>query len=97
MRLKCLERITIGKNSFTKKKKTWPKEVNSDRQFFLKGCPAMKNLRIDDYSFSDYSVCEMEQLPSLEDIEMGDLVPEHSCFCFYFASLELKSECDGRE
>ena len=95
--LSRLQKVVIGMNSFTKKKKTWPKEVNADRQFFLKGCPAMKKLRVDDYSFSDYSVCEMEQLPSLEDIEMGDLVPEHSCFCFYFASLELKSGNSKRE
>ena len=94
--LKCLERIVIGENSFTKKKKTWPKEINHDRQFFLKDCPAMVKVRIDNYSFSDYSICEMEQLPSLEDIEIGDLKPENSCFCFYFASLELKSGYDER-
>ena len=43
------------------------------------------------YSFSNYSVCEMENLPSLEVIEMGLLSKTSSNFCH--APLELKSDC----
>ena len=44
------------------------------------------------YSFSDYSVCEIENVPSLEVIEMGDVNKESGNF--YYASLELKSDCE---
>ena len=85
-----LERVVIGKNCFTKK--------NSDnnvpnRHFYLKNCERLRELKIGCYSFRDYSVCEMENVPSLEVIEIGELneVSEN----FYFASkLELKSEID---
>ena len=55
----------------------------------------MKELRIGVQSFHDYTICEFEDLPSLERIEMGDLQPQHYCGCFNHASLELKSI--GRE
>ena len=45
------------------------------------------------YSFSDYSVCEIENVPFLEVIEMGNLFL--GSYNFYNASLELKSECNG--
>ena len=41
------------------------------------------------YSFSDYTVCEIENVDALESIEIGD-VDKKSC-SFYYASLELKS------
>ena len=44
------------------------------------------------YSFSDYSVCEIENVPSLEVIEMGEL-NKKSCN-FFTASLELKSDSE---
>ena len=45
------------------------------------------------YSFADYCVCEIENVPSLEVIEIGDVNAE-SCN-FYYASLELKSVIQG--
>ena len=42
------------------------------------------------YSFNDYSVCEIENVPSLEVIEMGEL--DEDSYNFYSASLELKSD-----
>ena len=46
------------------------------------------------YSFSDYSLIEIESVNQLEVIEMGDLNEESNSF--YSASkLELKSVCDG--
>ena len=41
------------------------------------------------YSFSDYSVIEIKNVDALEVIEMGDL--NDWSYCFYNASLELKS------
>ena len=52
----------------------------------------MRELKIGWYSFSDYSVCEIENVPSLEVIEMGELNEESSNF--NYASLELKSDCE---
>ena len=40
-------------------------------------------------SFSDYSVCEIENVPCLEVIEMGKLQEESKNF--YYSSLELNS------
>ena len=82
-----LESVVIGENSFTRKKNGADNDPN--RQFYLKNCPSLKELRIGRYSFSDYSVIEIENVDALEVIEMGDL-NYWSCN-FYHASLELKS------
>ena len=85
--LSKLERVVIGKKSFTKKKNGW--EYNSTRHFYLRNCERLRELKIGRYSFNDYSVCEIENVPSLEVIEMGELNIES--WNFYYASLELKS------
>ena len=85
-----LERVVIGKNSFTKHKNSWDNDPN--RHFYLKNCERLRELKMDRYSFSDYSVCEIENLPSLEVIEMGELNEVSNNFCY--ASLELRSECE---
>ena len=85
-----LERVLIGKNSFTKKKNHYG--IDSDRHFYLKNCPKVKELKMGRYSFSDYDMCEIENVPSLEVIEMGKLNKD-SCN-FLFASLELKSDSE---
>ena len=82
-----LESVEIGMNSFTKNKNSWGNDPN--RHFYLKNCPKLKSLKMGRYSFSDYTVCEIENVDALEVIEMGDL-NEWSCN-FYYASLELKS------
>ena len=85
-----LERVVIGKNSFTKKKGSWGNDPN--RHFYLKNCERVRELKMGRYSFSDYSVCEIENVPSLEVIEMGEL--NEWSFNFCYASLELKSDCE---
>ena len=89
--LSKLERVVIGKKSFTKKKNDW--EYNSTRHFYLRNCERLRELKIGRYSFNDYSVCEIENVPSLEVIEMGELNIES--WNFYYASLELKSDSEG--
>ena len=90
--LNQLERVVIGKNSFTKKKNDWPRSSNPNRHFYLKNCERLRELKMGRYSFSDYSVCEIENVPSLEVIEMGEL--NEGSFNFFYASLELKSDCE---
>ena len=81
--LNVLERVVIGNDSFIGPN-------NENGYFYLKNCERLKELKIGYGSFSDYSVCEIENLPSLEVIEMGEL-NELSC-SFYRALLELKSD-----
>ena len=88
MGMRILESVVIGQNCFTKKKNSNGNDPN--RHFYLKSCRRIRELKMGRYSFSDYSVCEIENVPSLEVIEMGEL-NEESC-CFRYASLELKSE-----
>ena len=66
-----LEKVVIGMNCFTKKKNSYGNDPN--RHFYLKNCERLKELKMGCYSFSDYSVCEIENLPSLEVIEMGSM------------------------
>ena len=83
--LNQLERVVIGSHCFRKDLKE-----NPDRHFYLKNCERVRELKIGCFSFSDYSVCEIENVPSLEVIEMGELNGD-GCN-FYYASLELKSD-----
>ena len=85
--LNQLESVVIGKNSFTK-------NIDSDgndssRHFYLKNCWRLRELKIGCYSFSDYTICEIENVDRLEVIEMGEL--DKDSRGFRYASLELKS------
>ena len=82
-----LESVEIGMNSFTKNKNSGDNDPN--RHFYLKNCPKLKSLKMGRYSFSDYTVCEIESVNALEVIEMGDLLEKSRNFAY--ASLELKS------
>ena len=85
-----LESVVIGENCFTKKKNLL--EYNPNCHFYLKNCERLRELKIGSNSFCEYSVCEIENLPSLEVIEMGDLNEVSGNFSY--ASLELKSDCE---
>ena len=85
--LHSLERVMIGENSFTKEKNDYGNDAN--RKLYVKNCDALKELKIGRYSFSDYSVIEIENVNSLELIEIGELRRSNN---FRYASLELKSE-----
>ena len=82
-----LESVEIGMNSFTKEKNSWGNVPN--RHFYLKDCPKLRSLKIGFFSFSDYSVIEIENVDALEEIEMGEVNVQS--YNFYWASLELKS------
>ena len=80
--LYSLESVEIGMNSFTQHRNSDGDDPN--RHFYLKNCPKLKSLKMGRFSFSDYTVIEVENVDALESIEMGDRV-------FVYASLELKS------
>ena len=86
--LHSLERVMIGENSFTKNKYGYGN--NENRELYVKNCDALKELKIGNYSFSDYSLIEIENVNSLEVIEMGEV--NDFSYNFLYASLELKSE-----
>ena len=88
--LSKLERVVIGDNCFTKEKNSYGNDP--DRHFYLKNCERLRELKMGHHSFGDYSVCEIEDVSSLEVIEMGEL-NEYS-YNFSYASLELKSDCE---
>ncbi|KAM7453800.1 hypothetical protein BLSTO_05447, partial [Blastocystis sp. subtype 1] len=93
--MKELEIVVIGKNSFTKHKNYYGNDSN--RRFYLKNCERLRELKMGLHSFSDYSVCEIENVPSLEVIEMGELGgkrKEEYTYCFMHSNLELKSAID---
>ena len=98
----ALERVLIGKHCFRKSDKRDP-----DRHFYLKDCERLKELKIGCHSFSDFTVCVIANVSSLEVIEMGELNElsfdiicaslelNEVSYNFQYASLELKSDCDG--
>ena len=89
--LKRLERVTIGESCFISRDQVG---LDYNRRFLVKDCPLMIELRMGRYSFRDYSVCEIEDLPSLEVIEMGDLHEESDNFRLT-PKLELKGALDA--
>ncbi len=67
-----LERVLIGEKCFTLYKNTWEQHPNGE--FHLKDCERLRELRIGGNSFYDYTVCEIENVDSLEVIEMDSSV-----------------------
>ena len=82
--LSGLERVVIGKHCFN------GAGANTDGHFYLKNCKRLRELKIGLRSFEYYTVCEIENVPSLEVIEMGEL--DKVSYNFSCASLELKSD-----
>ena len=91
--LSQLERVDIEENSFTREKNSAGNDPN--HHFYLKNCERLRELRIGFHSFSNFSVCEIENVPSLEVIEMGEL--NGYSYNFWYASLELKSVSQRRK
>ena len=83
-----MKSLLFGKYSFLKVANGFIHYPN--RHFYLKNCERLRELKIGCWSFADYSVCEIENVPSLEVIEMGELNEES--YIFFYASFELKSD-----
>ena len=85
-----LDSVVIGDRCFTQYYNSfWDIVPDPNRHFYLKNCPKLKSLKMGRFSFSDYSVCEIENVDALEEIEMGEL--NEVSRNFRYASLELKS------
>ena len=87
--LNQLERVVIGKSCFTKIDDC---DYDPYGRFYLKNCERLRELKMGRYSFNKYAVCEIENVPSLEVIEVGKL--KEDSFNFSCASLELKSDSE---
>ena len=86
-----LESVVIGEKSFTHAKEDndiWNSE-RSDGSCRIVNCPKLKSIQIRYYSFSDYHSFKLNNLPSLQFIDMGE-------WCFYYApSFSLIGLIDG--
>ena len=80
-----LESIMIGMNSFTLSENSYSNRLN--REFHLKNCQSLRELSIDRYSFSDYHIFEMNNLPNLKSIIIGS--SSDSANFYYVESIEL--------
>ena len=79
-----LESVVIGKNSFM-----IDYEERSDGSCRIVNCPELKSIQIGGNSFSDYHSFELNNLPSLQSIDMGE-------WCFHYAPLfSLTGLIDG--
>ena len=74
--LNRLEVVLIGKSSFTNNNAN---NENSHR-FCLRDCERLRKVKIDCFAFRDYSVCEIENLNRLEELEIGKFAEESRCF-----------------
>ena len=86
--ISALEKVVIGDVCFTLRENA--ALVNASNCFLLKDCVRLRELKIGSNSFNDYLVCEIENVSSLEVMQVGDL--NEDSYNFYHASLELKSD-----
>ena len=86
--LEKLERVAIGSCCFS-----YSPGEDETCSFYVKDCSVLKELKIGIFSFVDYSVCEIANVPMLEVLEIGDTQADTSNFIK--ADLVLKS-CEGR-
>lgn len=87
--MKHLEKVTIGDRSFTNA--DYNQRTMLPCEFVLKNCPVLKELSIGNTSFVFYSVCVIENVPRLENIQIGTMDNQYNLGSFHQASLELRS------
>ena len=90
-----LESVVIGDRCFTKVKngKAVLSDRDPNRHFYLKNCGKVRELRIGCNSFYEYTVCEIENVDSLEVIDMKE--ESGLDWSFWSASLKLKGRLHG--
>jgi len=86
-----LESVVIGKESFTyakTKEEIWNSK-RYDGSYRIVNCPKLKSIQIGKESFDDYHSFELNNLPSLQFIDIG-------YWCFWYApSFSLTGLIDG--
>ena len=72
--LNVLESVVIGQRSFTIGKDWYTIQASNrtDANTHIMNCPKLKSIRIGDYSYGDYHSFELNNLPSLQSIEIGN-------------------------
>ncbi len=75
--LKWLESVVIGENCFTKEENEMRKSPT--RHLCLKDCERLRELRIGNHSFENNSSWVIVNLPSLEEIEVGEWRDKKYC------------------
>ena len=93
--MKELERGVIGDRCFTMHKNSSDSHRDPNRQFYLKNCGKVRELRIGCNSFYEYRVCEIESVNRLEVIDMKE--GSGYDWSFWSASLKLKGGLCGVE
>ena len=90
--LSKLERVVIGDSCF---EDDYSDGVYSENnQLVVKNCERLRELRIGSRSFVAYSVFDVENVPSLEVIEIGNVLKDSQDF-YATRRFELKSMFDG--
>ena len=89
--LSKLERVVIGDYSF---RSLFDPGNDDDCQFHLKNCERLRELRIGGLSFVEYNVFDVENVPSLEVIVIGNVIKNSQNF-YATRQFELKSMFDG--
>ena len=79
-----LESVVIGQQSFK-----ISSSERSDGDYRIVNCPKLKSIQIGDYSFGDYHSFELNNLSSLQSIDIG-----MDCF-IYAPSFSLTGLIDG--
>ena len=83
--LNKLESVVIGERSFR-----IGNNERSDGSYRIVNCPKLKSIQIGVGSFYDYHSFELNNLPSLQSIDIG------GCYCFgYVSSFSLTGLNDG--
>ena len=71
--------IHIGMNSFTRSRYSYAERMS--REFHLRDCESLRELVIGRFSFSDYHVMDLKNLPNLKSIIIGS---SSESFNFYY-------------
>ena len=84
-----LKNLTLGSNSFTKKKNSYGNDPN--KSFQILNCVKLESILIGVGSFSDYGgEFELSNLPQLQSIQIGQLNSNSYNF-YYLSNFEIQS------
>ena len=84
--------IHIGMNSFTRSRMSCAERWN--REFHVKNCGCLRELIIGRYSFSDYCVFDLSNLPQLRTISIGTVDQSYNFYYAYDVDLIGENECE---
>ena len=82
--------IHIGMNSFTRRRNGAAERTN--REFYLRNCEALRELVIGRYSFSDYVVFDLTNLPHLRTVSIGYYQSSYNFYFVYVVHLIGKND-----